>query len=642
MAIVNGGAGNDTLIGDDGNDTLDGGLGNNILKGGHGDDTLISRGYFDILQGGTGNDTYLIHGKHYLISEESQGTDTLKISTNFTKAQGFFVEDIIYVDNAKPLPYWIDAMLSDEAASFTPVFSNDKTFYFGFPDQAPVYLTLEDDNDALIQWQTFSTEQRNSTKDILHHIAQFIDLKAVEVEDVEQTATFAFHNNNQELMGSAGRASFPSSSDKSGSDVHIDNSGINQKMTYDSLGRVLPRAGTEELNLFIHEILHAFGLKHPGYDGGPMLTVDSELGYEFTRMDIIQTMDEVSIGTLDLAALQYLYGVNKSMRATNDIYVVSETETNFIWDGDGTDTVDASRLSLGSTVYLEPGYHGFVGTSANDLITAAGQITVNFGTQLENITGSAFADYLYGNESDNAIIGNAGNDTIKGNGGNDQIFGKEGNDFLYGNAGNDIIFADGGSDTIDGGAGLDTLKYTLSQANYTLALGETNSTVKEISTNTNDSFSTIERILFSDNAVALDIDGANSAGGIYRTYKAAFNRVPDKGGFGYWIDRADKGASAVQMAEGFVWSAEFQTLYGVTTSDNYLVGNDIEAIVDLFYRNVLGRAPDQGGLDYYASTIVAQDKTGGRVLAEIADSAENKVNLLPTIESGMSYDLWVG
>ena len=62
----------------------------------------------------------------------------------------------------------------------------------------------------------------------------------------------------------------------------------------------------------------------------------------------------------------------------------------------------------------------------------------------------------------------------------------------------------------------------------------------------------------------------------------------------------------------------------------------------MFYRNVLGRAPDQGGLDYYASTIVAQDKTGGRVLAEIADSAENKVNLLPTIESGMSYDLWVG
>jgi len=226
--------------------------------------------------------------------------------------------------------------------------------------------------------------------------------------------------------------------------------------------------------------------------------------------------------------------------------------------------------------------------------------------------------------------------------GADTFQGTKGNDHLYGDAGNDTIFADGGSDTIDGGTGIDTLKYTLSQANYTLAVGKTNSTVKEISTGTNDSFSTIERIVFADNAVALDIDGANSAGGIYRTYKAAFNRTPEDTGFGYWIWRADNGASAVQMAEEFVWSAEFQTLYGVTTSDNYLVGNDVEAVVDLFYRNVLGRAPDQGGLDYYASTIVAQDKTGGRVLAEIADSAENRTNLLPTIENGMSYDLWVG
>ena len=202
--------------------------------------------------------------------------------------------------------------------------------------------------------------------------------------------------------------------------------------------------------------------------------------------------------------------------------------------------------------------------------------------------------------------------------------------------------ADGGSDTIKGGIGIDTIQYTLSQANYTLSVGKTNSSVEEISTDTNDSFSTIERIVFADNAVALDIDGANSAGGIYCTYKAAFNRTPEKTGFGYWIDRADNGATAVQMAEEFVWSAEFQTLYGVTTSDNYLVGNDIEAVVDLFYQNVLGRAPDQGGLTYYTSTIEDQNKTGGQVLAEIADSAENRANLLPTIENGMSYDLWVG
>ena len=96
------------------------------------------------------------------------------------------------------------------------------------------------------------------------------------------------------------------------------------------------------------------------------------------------------------------------------------------------------------------------------------------------------------------------------------------------------------------------------------------------------------------------------------------------------------------MAEEFVWSAEFQTLYGVTTNDNYLVGNDIEAVVDLFYQNVLGRTPDPVGLAYYTSTIEDQNKTGGQVLAEIADSAENRANVLSTIETGMSYNLWLG
>ena len=56
------------------------------------------------------------------------------------------------------------------------------------------------------------------------------------------------------------------------------------------------------------------------------------------------------------------------------------------------------------------------------------------------------------------------------------------------------------------------------------------------------------------------------------------------------------------MAEEFVWSAEFQVLNDVTANDSYLTGNNIEAVADLFYRNVLGLAPDQGGLTYYTST----------------------------------------
>ena len=93
----------------------------------------------------------------------------------------------------------------------------------------------------------------------------------------------------------------------------------------------------------------------------------------------------------------------------------------------------------------------------------------------------------------------------------------------------------------------------------------------------------------------------------------------------------------MQIAEEFVGSKEFQTLYNVATNDPYLGSSNITAVVDLFYQNVLGRAPDQGGLDYYASTIQDREKTTGQVLAEIADSTENRLNLIGTIELGMQY-----
>lgn len=52
----------------------------------------------------------------------------------------------------------------------------------------------------------------------------------------------------------------------------------------------------------------------------------------------------------------------------------------------------------------------------------------------------------------------------------------------------------------------------------------------------------------------------------------------------------DNGYSLMNVALGFVQSAEFQALYGVKPSNN--------ALITKFYTNVLHRAPDQGGLDF--------------------------------------------
>ena len=149
----------------------------------------------------------------------------------------------------------------------------------------------------------------------------------------------------------------------------------------------------------------------------------------------------------------------------------------------------------------------------------------------------------------------------------------------------------------------------------------------------------IERVTFSDKAIAFDTDGATSAGGIYRLYKATFNREPDSGGLGYWIAQADAGnKDAVRMAEDFVWSQEFQDLYDITTTDNYGTSTNVRTLVTGFYENVLGRTPDQGGLDYYTGVIGTKEKTVGRVLAEISDSQENYDGTIELIANGIVFE----
>jgi len=254
---------------------------------------------------------------------------------------------------------------------------------------------------------------------------------------------------------------------------------------------------------------------------------------------------------------------------------------------------------------------------------------------------SVQASYRDDRGNDESVLSTSTSTVMNGGPENQSVFGTASDDNLQAAEGNDTFYGSAGNDIINGGGGIDSAIYNTGSSDYVISRSGEYMLVKK-SDGTTDTLSDIERLKFSDKEVALDIDSANSAGGIYRTYKAAFDRTPDGNGLGYWINRADEGLSAVAIAEGFVWSDEFQSVYNVTTSDNYLTGNDITQVVDSFYRNVLDRAPDQGGLNYYVDTITNQEKTVGQVLAEIADSSENRNNLIEIIGNGIEYDLWTG
>jgi hypothetical protein len=419
-------------------------------------------------------------GKHYLITggDPLNATDTLKLNVDFTKVDHALISNVEYADGVQPLPYWLDASLVSKAASFPNLFEDERVIYFGFPKDIPSYrLAVNADGileEQLSDFEPFSSEQQTFTRTVMDHIVSYVDLEALEVNEVSKDKTIAFQNANGQEIGAAGWAEAPgifSTEGYNAYDVTIDN-GQN--------GLRIPVLGNETVNLIIHETLHAFGLDHPGYGIGDKLD-SSELGFESTRLDLISEMDQISLGTLDVAALQYLYGVNSSARADDNTYTLSEDTTNFIWDGSGQDSIDGSGLSEAFTLYLEPGYHGFVGEKASDYITAAGQITVNFGTQIENAIGSDFSDTIYGSNSSNDIVGGAGNDTIYGGDGNDTLRGGAGDDILDGGAGADLfVKASGeGNDTIkDFEVGIDSYLFYDSASNRDDSIATLHSTAE--------------------------------------------------------------------------------------------------------------------------------------------------------------------
>jgi hypothetical protein len=179
-----------------------------------------------------------------------------------------------------------------------------------------------------------------------------------------------------------------------------------------------------------------------------------------------------------------------------------------------------------------------------------------------------------------------------------------------------------------GTAGVDTAVFGSLRAQYALSNDGANVSVVDSVSGGTTVLSNVERIKFSDQNVALDIHG--NAGEAYRLYQAAFNRTPDKAGVGYWIDALDKGQTLKSVADGFIHSAEFASLYGANPSDTQYV--------DALYANVLHRAPDAAGYDYWLHTLAVAPRT--EVLVNFSESAENQAQVIGAIENGIAYTPW--
>ena len=200
-------------------------------------------------------------------------------------------------------------------------------------------------------------------------------------------------------------------------------------------------------------------------------------------------------------------------------------------------------------------------------------------------------------------------------------------DLSFGNMSFDeYITSSAGNDTLDGGAGTDTAMFSGNRVSYTISKSSTDLTVSSTAEGV-DTLANIERLKFADTAIAFDTSGVG--GQTYRVYKAAFNRTPDLGGLGFWISGMDGGESLNAVAQGFVNSAEFKSVYGASPTN--------AQIVTRFYDNVLGRAAESGGYNYWLGVLNSGQGSVAGVLAAFSESPENQAAVIGVIGNGILY-----
>jgi len=243
----------------------------------------------------------------------------------------------------------------------------------------------------------------------------------------------------------------------------------------------------EELaRVFLHELGHALGLEHLDESDElnrsyPVDIPSEELTWQFSLEGYGGThySEETpgGFGSLnhwpstympyDIAALQHMYGANTEVNAGNTVYTfgVDDITRITVYDPSGRDTFDFTNQSTAVDVSLEPGQFSSVGNyqiiySTVDATPATDSVAIAFGTIIENVRGTDFADTIWGNSANNNLKGNAGDDTLLGLGGDDYMTGSAGQDYLHGGVGNDTMWAGPGDDAGDiyiGGAGADVL-----------------------------------------------------------------------------------------------------------------------------------------------------------------------------------------
>ncbi len=305
--------------------------------------------------------------------------------------------------------------------------------------------------DTIQDFRPFTQEQIAATRQILDQYASqtglsFREVPATEVAQMH-LGMYSGRNGIPGGIPNDGEAILPGQFTGSGAgDVWINWQRADQQ-------DLAPVPGNEGYFLLAHEIGHALGLKHPGFnsgfDRGPFLpaeldnTSNTVMSYNFAG-------PTTGPAGFDIRALQFLYGTQENEQALQG--TVATGFMDFITVTDPTQVAFSSVADIYETI-ITADFGLFVQfTHADEIIRAADapdsgdDIRANFGN-----------DTVYGRQGDDVLYGNVGNDVLFGDQGNDYLYGGRNPDQASGGIGNDAVYGNINNDTLYGGADADTL-----------------------------------------------------------------------------------------------------------------------------------------------------------------------------------------
>ena len=213
--------------------------------------------------------------------------------------------------------------------------------------------------------------------------------------------------------------------------------------------------------------------------------------------------------------------------------------------------------------------------------------------------------------------------------GRDFLTGGTGAETLSALDGNDTVTGLGGNDVLNGGPGIDTAIFSGPQFAYTLVLepGETRLVDRRPDVNGTDTLINIEFLDFTvdeqDGPFNLQQFGgvaslsAQDFESFIELYIAYFNRAPDAVGLNFWGTAFADGTTLETMASLFVDQTETRATYPDGTSNTEFATS--------VYNNVLGRTPDQGGIDFWVGLLDGGGVSRDQFILEVLRGAKSEL-----------------